>query len=49
VAAAAPEGPIRRLNSTDPDTNAWARYEGPADALAELSALTGPAFAGAAR
>ncbi|MGY1805967.1 HAD family hydrolase [Blastococcus sp. SYSU D00669] len=22
-----PEGLIRRLNSTDPDTNAWARYE----------------------
>ncbi|SDC40313.1 putative hydrolase of the HAD superfamily [Geodermatophilus telluris] len=25
--AGLPEGLIRRLNSTDPDTNAWARYE----------------------
>ncbi|WP_222192716.1 HAD-IA family hydrolase [Modestobacter italicus] len=25
--ASLPEGLIRRLNSTDPDTNAWARYE----------------------
>jgi putative hydrolase of the HAD superfamily len=25
--AALPEGLVRRLNSTDPDTNAWARYE----------------------
>jgi putative hydrolase of the HAD superfamily len=25
--AALPDGLIRRLNSTDPDTNAWARYE----------------------
>ena len=25
--AGLPEGLVRRLNSTDPDTNAWARYE----------------------
>ena len=25
--AGLPDGLIRRLNSTDPDTNAWARYE----------------------
>ena len=25
--AGLPEGLIRRLNSTDPDTNAWARFE----------------------
>jgi putative hydrolase of the HAD superfamily len=27
AAAGLPEGLIRRLNSTDPDTNAWARFE----------------------
>jgi putative hydrolase of the HAD superfamily len=27
VEAELPDGLIRRLNSTDPDTNAWARYE----------------------
>jgi putative hydrolase of the HAD superfamily len=27
VEAGLPEGLIRRLNSTDPDTNAWARFE----------------------
>jgi putative hydrolase of the HAD superfamily len=27
VAAGLPAGLIRRLNATDPDTNAWARYE----------------------
>ena len=25
--AGLPDGLVRRLNSTDPDTNAWARYE----------------------
>jgi putative hydrolase of the HAD superfamily len=37
--AGLPEGLIRRLNSTNPDTNAWARYERNEVDLAGFSAL----------